>query len=47
LRQNLGAAGWTLTPEQVAVLDKASDPQPAYPYWHQRNASPGRNPPPL
>ncbi|GAB4458653.1 MAG: hypothetical protein OHK0029_20200 [Armatimonadaceae bacterium] len=35
LRQNLGAVGWNLTPEQVARLDKASDTPKAYPYWHQ------------
>src|SRR5262245_53401514 len=36
LRQNLDAAGWNLTPEQVAKLDAASDTTPIYPYWHQR-----------
>ena len=36
LRQNLGAVGWTLTPEQVARLDAASERPRAYPYWHQR-----------
>jgi aryl-alcohol dehydrogenase-like predicted oxidoreductase len=36
LRQNLGAAGWNLTAEQVAKLDKASAVTPIYPYWHQR-----------
>jgi aryl-alcohol dehydrogenase-like predicted oxidoreductase len=35
LRQNLGAVGWNLTPEQVARLDAASAVTPAYPYWHQ------------
>ena len=35
LRQNLGAVGWTLTPEQVATLDAASDRPKTYPYWHQ------------
>lgn len=35
LRQNLGAVGWNLTPEQVARLDAASHRHPAYPYWHQ------------
>jgi len=35
LKQNLGAIGWSLTPEQIAVLDAASDKPPAYPYWHQ------------
>jgi aryl-alcohol dehydrogenase-like predicted oxidoreductase len=44
LRQNLGAVGWALTPEQVARLDAASATMPAYPAWHQRlNAE--RNPP--
>ena len=37
LRQNLAAAGWKLTPQQVAKLDVASDCTPTYPYWHQRN----------
>ena len=36
LRQNLAAADWNLTPEQMATLDKASDVTPIYPYWHQR-----------
>ena len=35
LRQNLGAVGWNLSPEQVATLDAASARIPAYPYWHQ------------
>jgi aryl-alcohol dehydrogenase-like predicted oxidoreductase len=42
LRQNLGAVGWNLTPEQVAKLDAASDVPKAYPYWHQYGFS--RNP---
>jgi len=33
LRQNLGAVGWSLTPEQVARLDAASAVTPAYPYY--------------
>ena len=45
LRQNLGAVGWKLTPEQVRKLDAASAVQPAYPYWHQRGTLPDRNPP--
>lgn len=44
LRQNLGAAGWNLTPAQVAALDKASEQIAAYPYWHQRKTFSGRNP---
>lgn len=35
LRQNLGAVGWSLTPEQVARLDDASKLAKPYPYWHQ------------
>jgi aryl-alcohol dehydrogenase-like predicted oxidoreductase len=46
LRQNLGAIGWNLTPEQVAKLDAASAVTLAYPYWHQRGFS-ERNPPPV
>lgn len=47
LRQNLGAVGWKLTAEQVAALDKASDSQPVYPYWHQRKFFSERNPLPV
>jgi aryl-alcohol dehydrogenase-like predicted oxidoreductase len=47
LRQNLGAVGWNLTAEQVAALDRASDPQPVYPYWHQRKFFAERNPLPV
>ncbi|HYK34496.1 aldo/keto reductase [Alloacidobacterium sp.] len=35
LKQNLAAADWNLTAEQVAKLNKASAVQPVYPYWHQ------------
>lgn len=35
LLDNLGSVGWNLTPEQVAVLDKASQKTLPYPYWHQ------------
>ena len=45
LRQNLGAAGWALSPEHVARLDAASAAVPAYPYWHQRGFA-ERNPSP-
>jgi aryl-alcohol dehydrogenase-like predicted oxidoreductase len=45
LRDNLGAVGWSLTPEQVARLDQASEVQKVYPYWHQAGFS--RNPSPL
>ena len=48
LRQNLGAVGWNLTPEQVAKLDAASVVTPAYPYWHQRQTfGSDRNPSPV
>jgi aryl-alcohol dehydrogenase-like predicted oxidoreductase len=46
LRQNLGALGWNLTPEQVAKLDAASAVTPAYPYWHQQGFD-ERNPSPV
>lgn len=46
LKQNLEAAGWNLTAEQVAKLDKASDLTPIYPYWHQRQFT-ERNPAPV
>ncbi|MGH9598230.1 MAG: aldo/keto reductase [Terracidiphilus sp.] len=46
LRQNLGAVGWSLSAEQVARLDKASEQRPVYPYWHQRQFR-ERNPPPV
>ena len=45
LRQNLGAVGWSLTPDQVARLDAASHETPIYPYWHQRGFD-ERNPKP-
>ncbi len=44
LRQNLGAIGWELTPDQIARLDAASETTPAYPTWHQRLYA-ERNPP--
>ena len=45
LRENLGAVGWNLTPEQVARLDAVSKVTPIYPYWHQRDTASDRNPP--
>ena len=45
LRQNLGAVGWNLTPDQVAALDAAGAVPAAYPYWHQAGFS-YRNPHP-
>lgn len=46
LRENLGAVGWTLGAEHMAVLDAASETKPIYPYWHQR-MFPQFNPPPV
>jgi aryl-alcohol dehydrogenase-like predicted oxidoreductase len=46
LRENLGAVGWHLTPEQVKRLDDASAVTLAYPYWHQQGFR-ERNPPPV
>ncbi|WP_442679116.1 aldo/keto reductase [Sphingomonas sp. ASY06-1R] len=45
LRQNLGAVGWTLDAEHIALLDDASRRAPAYPYWHQMDFD-ERNPKP-
>lgn len=36
LQQNLAAAGWNLSLEQVKKLDQVSEVLPTYPYWHQR-----------
>lgn len=36
LKQNIGAVGWKLTPQQIATLDAVSDVTAAYPVWHQR-----------
>lgn len=46
LRQNLGAVGWNLTKEQIAKLDKASETEAIYPYWHQSQFK-DRNPFPV
>jgi aryl-alcohol dehydrogenase-like predicted oxidoreductase len=35
LRQNLAAEGWSLSPSQIATLDRANEQKPVYPYWHQ------------
>ena len=43
LKQNIGAEGWRLTPDQVSKLDEASAPLIPYPYWHQRQFT-DRNP---
>lgn len=36
LRQNLGAVGWKLSPDQIARLDAASTVMPPYPYFPYR-----------
>jgi aryl-alcohol dehydrogenase-like predicted oxidoreductase len=46
LRDNLGAVGWNLNEEQVAILDAASKRTPVYPYWHQQGFA-ERNPFPV
>src|SRR5450432_552689 len=47
LRENLGAIGWSLTKDQIARLDSASEVTLPYPYWHQRATFIDRNPPPV
>jgi aryl-alcohol dehydrogenase-like predicted oxidoreductase len=42
LVDNLGAVGWTLSPEHVKKLEAASAITPTYPYWHQKGFD--RNP---
>jgi aryl-alcohol dehydrogenase-like predicted oxidoreductase len=46
LRDNLGAVGWSLTPDLMHLLDEASAVTPPYPYWHQRGFA-ERNPAPV
>jgi aryl-alcohol dehydrogenase-like predicted oxidoreductase len=47
LRQNLGAVGWSLTPDQVARLDAASARTAPYPYfpYHRQEGFARINPP--
>jgi aryl-alcohol dehydrogenase-like predicted oxidoreductase len=47
LRDNLGAVGWSLSPEQVARLDAASKVEAAYPYspYRVQDAFARLNPP--
>jgi aryl-alcohol dehydrogenase-like predicted oxidoreductase len=47
LRQNLGSIGWSLSQDEIAALDKASEQLPIYPYWHQRKFFSSRNPLPV
>lgn len=43
LKENLAAADWRLTFDQMKRLDAVSETEPVYPYWHQRQ-KPGLNP---
>jgi len=47
LRQNLGAVGWSLSDEQIAALDAASDVLPPYPHtpYRQQEGFARLNPP--
>ena len=36
LEENLGAASWTLTDDEVGTLDRVSARPLPYPYWHQQ-----------
>ncbi len=47
LEDNLGAAEFELSPEQVKRLDQASSRPLNYPYWHQLEISSDRNPFPV
>ena len=49
LRDNLGAVGWSLTPEQIKRLDQASAAVPAYPYsfYRTQEGFARLNPPPV
>jgi aryl-alcohol dehydrogenase-like predicted oxidoreductase len=49
LRQNLGAVGWSLTAEQVARLDAASEVTAPYPYspYRRQEGFARLNPPPV
>lgn len=47
LIDNLRAAEFTLTTEHMQRLNKVSDREPVYPYWHQRAVFGERNPSPV
>jgi aryl-alcohol dehydrogenase-like predicted oxidoreductase len=44
LRDNLAAAGWRLSVEEMARLDEVSALPEPYPYWHQHKFGVERNP---
>jgi len=46
LKDNLGAASWRLSDEEMQRLDAAYPPRLPYPLWVQRNIFGVRNPPP-
>ena len=43
LKDNLAAATWSMSDEDIARLDKASEPRTPYPLSHQRMFGRGRN----
>jgi aryl-alcohol dehydrogenase-like predicted oxidoreductase len=45
LRDNLGAAEWELSQEEIATLDACSAPSMLYPQAHRARFEPSRNPP--
>ena len=45
LKDNIDAAAFTLTQEQVKRLDEASARPKIYPYWNQERTYSERNPP--
>jgi aryl-alcohol dehydrogenase-like predicted oxidoreductase len=49
LKDNLGAVGWSLSPEQMKRLDAASATTPAYPYfpYYRQEGFARLNPPPV
>jgi aryl-alcohol dehydrogenase-like predicted oxidoreductase len=44
LRDNLAAASWELSPEELGRLDEVSERPLPYPYWHQRQFAADRMP---
>jgi aryl-alcohol dehydrogenase-like predicted oxidoreductase len=47
LEDNLNAAEWRLSDDEMRKLDEASTHATRYPYWHQRKYAKERNPPTL
>jgi diketogulonate reductase-like aldo/keto reductase len=45
LRDNLAAAEWKLSAEEMRRLDEVSALPEPYPYWHQHKFAGDRNPP--